>query len=52
MRVTEGAQFKELKQLVQGRQLHTVCEEARCPNIYDCWSRRTIDSVVRIAACG
>jgi lipoyl synthase len=41
VRVNEGESFKELKQLVQTSHLHTVCEEARCPNIFDCWSRRT-----------
>ena len=41
VRVREGEHFKELKQLVRDRRLHTVCEEARCPNIYDCWNRRT-----------
>ncbi|HEY1420942.1 MAG TPA: lipoyl synthase [Candidatus Dormibacteraeota bacterium] len=41
VRVTEGENFKDLKQLVQARNLHTVCEEARCPNIFDCWNRRT-----------
>jgi lipoyl synthase len=51
MRVTEGEQFKELKQLVQGRHLHTVCEEARCPNIYDCWSRRTATFMILGDVC-
>jgi len=37
VRVTEGENFKELKQIVRGSRLHTVCEEARCPNIFDCW---------------
>ncbi|MCH2650642.1 MAG: lipoyl synthase [Candidatus Marinimicrobia bacterium] len=27
--------------VVQTNRLHTVCEEARCPNIYECWDRRT-----------
>ena len=35
VKVTEGGNFKELKTIVQGRRLHTVCEEARCPNIFD-----------------
>jgi len=43
-RVVEGENFKELKQLVQSRRLHTVCEEAKCPNIFDCWSRRALTS--------
>ena len=31
--------YLELKQLVRGQQLHTVCEEAHCPNIGECWDR-------------
>jgi lipoic acid synthetase len=30
-------QFHQVKELVQGERLNTVCEEARCPNIYECW---------------
>jgi lipoic acid synthetase len=30
-----------LRDLMRGNQLHTVCEEARCPNIGDCWERGT-----------
>lgn len=26
---------------MRGKTLHTVCEEARCPNIYECWANRT-----------
>ena len=33
--------FMELKQLARNLDLHTVCEEAGCPNIYECWSDRT-----------
>ncbi|MBX7159246.1 MAG: lipoyl synthase [Acidimicrobiia bacterium] len=35
------AGFVELKALMRGLDLHTVCEEAGCPNIYECWSERT-----------
>ena len=28
-------------QLIEGLNLHTVCQEARCPNIFECWSDRT-----------
>ena len=34
-------EFVELKKLVRDLDLHTVCEEAACPNIYECWSDRT-----------
>ncbi|MEX2104169.1 MAG: lipoyl synthase, partial [Bacilli bacterium] len=33
--------FNELKNMMRGKTLHTVCEEARCPNIYECWANRT-----------
>src|ERR1700724_2417121 len=36
-----GDNYRELKQLVETLQLHTVCESAACPNIGDCWNRRT-----------
>ena len=29
--------FKEVDSLVAGLKLHTVCESARCPNIWECW---------------
>ena len=32
-----GDNFKKIKQDLRGLNLHTVCEEARCPNISDCW---------------
>jgi lipoic acid synthetase len=35
-----GPQFSELKSLVRAEGLHTVCEEAGCPNIYECWEDR------------
>lgn len=33
--------YRELKSLMRTLDLHTVCEEAGCPNIYECWSDRT-----------
>ena len=51
VRVTEGGNFKELKQIVAGRHLHTVCEEARCPNIFDCWNRRTATFMILGDVC-
>jgi len=33
--------YLELKKTMRGLDLHTVCEEAGCPNIYECWSDRT-----------
>jgi lipoic acid synthetase len=39
-RATMGPEFTELKGLVRREGLHTVCEEAGCPNIYECWEDR------------
>jgi len=41
VRAPSGPNYRELKGLVQDLRLHTVCESARCPNIGDCWERRT-----------
>ena len=36
-----GRNYRELKQMMRSSNLHTVCEEAHCPNIGDCWERRS-----------
>ncbi|HET6387674.1 MAG TPA: lipoyl synthase [Armatimonadota bacterium] len=41
VRMPGGPNYIQLKQLVRDRNLHTVCESARCPNIGDCWERRS-----------
>ncbi len=39
-RLRTGPEYTELKELVRREGLHTVCEEAGCPNIYECWEDR------------
>ena len=39
-RAKMGPEYKELKALVRREGLHTVCEEAGCPNIFECWEDR------------
>lgn len=39
-RAKMGPEYTELKQLVKSEGLHTVCQEAGCPNIYECWEDR------------
>jgi len=41
IRLQMGAGYRFIDQIVKKNNLHTVCEEARCPNIYECWDRRT-----------
>jgi lipoic acid synthetase len=35
------SRYAEIKELIHGNGLHTICEEARCPNIAECWGRGT-----------
>jgi lipoic acid synthetase len=41
VRADLGPGFRATKRLVRDLDLHTVCEEAGCPNIYECWADRT-----------
>ncbi len=40
VKATMGPQYTQLRGLVQREGLHTVCQEAGCPNIYECWEDR------------
>ena len=41
VRPAKGENYKWLKSLMRSKQLNTVCEEAHCPNIGECWGERT-----------
>ena len=41
VRPPRGDNYRFLKHLMRSKQLHTVCEEAHCPNIGECWGSRT-----------
>jgi lipoic acid synthetase len=36
-----GSRYFEVRELLHGQRLNTICEEARCPNIAECWGRGT-----------
>lgn len=46
-----GENYRELKQLVADLKLHTVCESAACPNIGECWNRRTATFMILGNVC-
>jgi len=48
---TMGPEYKELKSLVKGGGLHTVCEEAGCPNIFECWEDREATFLIGGSQC-
>ncbi|MFF2889041.1 lipoyl synthase [Paenibacillus sp. NPDC057967] len=41
IKLTTNGNYAEIKDMMRTKTLHTVCEEARCPNIYECWTNRT-----------
>lgn len=41
VRFFSGDNYQELKRILRGLDLHTVCESARCPNQAECWEHRT-----------
>lgn len=46
-----GPEYQKLQQLVKSEDLHTVCQEAGCPNIYECWEDREATFLIGGAQC-
>jgi lipoyl synthase len=46
-----GENYRELKDLITRLKLHTVCESAACPNVGECWSRRTATFMILGNVC-
>jgi lipoyl synthase len=51
VRLQTGPNFTELKGLMRGLDLHTVCEEAACPNIGECWEAREATFLILGSKC-
>ncbi len=51
VRAPGSPRYIELKNLMRGRQLHTVCEEAHCPNIGECWTLGTATFMILGSIC-
>lgn len=53
LRVTAraGTEYQAMRSLMRGAKLHTVCAEAGCPNIYECWEDREATFLVGGAIC-
>ena len=50
-RVPAGAEYLRVVGLVRGMHLHTVCEEAQCPNLGECWGRGTATFMILGDVC-
>jgi len=46
-----GESYRWLKRLMRAKELHTVCEEAHCPNIGECWGNRTATFLILGDTC-
>ena len=46
-----GPQYRELRELVANEDLHTVCQEAGCPNIFECWEDREATFLIGGDSC-
>ncbi len=51
VRVPKGRNYEFLKDLMRSKQLHTVCEEAMCPNIGECWGSGTATFLIMGDTC-
>ena len=51
IRLRMGTGYRFVDQVVKTNNLHTVCEAARCPNIYECWDRRTATIMILGDVC-
>lgn len=52
IKLNTNEEYRDLKKLMRDKNLHTVCEEARCPNIHECWGeRRTATMMILGAVC-
>jgi len=50
-KLRSGPNFQDLKSIVAGHNVHTVCQEAMCPNISECWERRAATIMILGDTC-
>ena len=50
-KLRSGPNFQDLKSIVKDHKVHTVCEEAKCPNISECWERRAATIMILGDTC-
>ena len=50
-RAVQGPEFRDVHSLVKSEGLHTVCQEAGCPNIYECWEDREATFLIGGSIC-
>lgn len=51
VKLPSGENYSDVKNLMRRQSLHTVCEEAKCPNIAECWNHRTATFMILGDTC-
>ena len=51
VRAPSGEAYHNIKRLMRSKSLHTICEEANCPNIAECWERGTATFLILGDVC-
>jgi len=51
VRLADSPGLREIRELVRAQRLHTVCEEAACPNLGECWSQRHATVMILGSVC-
>jgi lipoic acid synthetase len=51
VKLVTGPNYEDLKRIMRGRSLHTVCEEAMCPNMRECWEEREATFLILGSKC-
>lgn len=51
VRLPQAQAYSDVKELIDSHQLHTVCQSARCPNVGECWSRKTATFMILGNVC-
>jgi lipoic acid synthetase len=51
IKISTGDTFERINEMIQDLSLHTVCQEARCPNIFECWNEGTATFMIMGDVC-
>lgn len=51
IKLSAGEGYTGIRRLMRDKTLHTVCEEARCPNLHECWANRTATFMILGSVC-
>lgn len=51
IKLDTSTDYQKTKEIINDKMLNTVCVEARCPNIYECWNRRTATIMILGDVC-